>query len=118
MSSWYRIASTMAMTGSAATNSMLDEAARLITRAGIHVRVVGYTDQAGEQLGTGASRNLTLSLQRAERVVDELVRRGVPRNRLLAIGRGSSEIGPPPGAANPARRVEIEPAFIGEEASP
>ena len=89
----------------------LDALAGLIKRANLAVRVVGYTDEAG-----GPTRNQPLSQQRADRVLEELVGRGVPRARLVAVGRGTAlELAPRVGATSPSRRVEIEIAFSGEE---
>jgi len=45
--------------------------------------VAGYTDNIG-----GAGYNRGLSKERAQQVVDYLINRGVPRNRLRAVGHG------------------------------
>ena len=75
----------------------LDALAGLIKRANLAVRVVGYTDEAG-----GPTRNQPLSQQRADRVLEELVGRGVPRARLVAVGRGTAlELAPRVGATRP-----------------
>jgi outer membrane protein OmpA-like peptidoglycan-associated protein len=69
------------------------------------VTVVGHTDSTGSD-----SYNQALSLRRADAVVNELANRGVPRERLAAVGRGKAE----PRADNSTeagrqlnRRVEI-----------
>ena len=90
----------------------LDEAAKLIKAAGpVLVRVVGYTDSQG-----GAQQNSPLAMSRATTVVDQLAARGVPRERLLAVGRinGYFDISPEVGEASVNRRVELEIGFIGE----
>lgn len=74
------------------------------------VRVVGYTDERG-----GTNRNTPLSQARAERVVADLVARGVPADRLVAVGRAfGPDISPATGVASPNRRVEFEVGFVGE----
>lgn len=94
------------------TEAMLNVAAALIRDAKVLVRVVGYTDDRG-----GAPRNGLLSQQRAQRVVDALVERGVPRQMLVAVGRPSGgDISPATGAQSPNRRVEFEIGFDGEVA--
>jgi outer membrane protein OmpA-like peptidoglycan-associated protein/ABC-type nitrate/sulfonate/bicarbonate transport system substrate-binding protein len=53
---------------------------------GMSVRVEGNTDNIGSD-----AENLLLSQQRARAIVEYLVMRGVPRNRLLARGNGASK---------------------------
>jgi outer membrane protein OmpA-like peptidoglycan-associated protein/ABC-type nitrate/sulfonate/bicarbonate transport system substrate-binding protein len=53
---------------------------------GMSVRVEGNTDNIGSD-----AENLMLSQQRARAIVEYLVMRGVPRNRLLARGNGASK---------------------------
>ncbi len=94
------------------TDATLDEAARLIKAAGnVVVRVVGYTDSQG-----GAQQNSPLAASRADKVADELVARGVPRDRLVAVGRinGYFEITPSVGENSLNRRVEFEVGFMRE----
>src|SRR5690606_21166040 len=69
------------------------------------VRIEGHTDSTGS-----AEHNLELSRQRAEAVRDELVARGISRDRIQTIGRGETT----PIASNQTaagrqlnRRVEI-----------
>jgi outer membrane protein OmpA-like peptidoglycan-associated protein len=88
----------------------LDELATLMKGNALVVRVIGYTDETGRR-----GLNDPLAAQRAEAVASELVRRGVPDNRLIVVGRAdrlslSSDIG----AASPNRRVEFAIGFDGE----
>jgi outer membrane protein OmpA-like peptidoglycan-associated protein/ABC-type nitrate/sulfonate/bicarbonate transport system substrate-binding protein len=53
---------------------------------GMSIRVEGNTDNIGSD-----AENLVLSQQRARAIVEYLVMRGVPRNRLLARGNGASK---------------------------
>jgi OmpA-OmpF porin, OOP family len=48
--------------------------------------VSGHTDSSGD-----AAKNKALSEKRAEVIVKELVKRGVPRGEILAVGRGSEQ---------------------------
>lgn len=93
-----------------AAKTTIDQLAALAMTTDELIRVVGYTDEAG----TGP-RNQSISQQRAERVTDELISRGVPRNRLLAVGRATNmDIVPRTGTSSSNRRVEFEIGFIGE----
>lgn len=79
--------------------------AELARRPAPEVVVIGHTDA----LGSHAS-NDALSLQRAGRMRDELVKRGVPRERINVEGRGKRELLVPTadGIAEPRnRRVEV-----------
>lgn len=49
-----------------------------------HLMVSGYTDNKGD-----AQRNLSLSQKRADNVMAELARRGVPKERMTAKGYGA-----------------------------
>ena len=91
-------------------NAQLDELAKLLGKAGVFLRVVGYTDERGT-----TTRNSTLSQRRAERVRDELVERGIPASNLIAVGRLSMiDISPATGPTSANRRVEFEIGFKGE----
>jgi outer membrane protein OmpA-like peptidoglycan-associated protein len=88
----------------------INAAARLIREAGAFVRVVGYTDERGNQ-----ARNTSLAQTRAQKIFDLLVERGVPRQSMVAIGRPTGvEISSNVGAQSPNRRVEFELGFEGE----
>ncbi len=50
------------------------------------VEVTGHTDSSGDE-----AENRRLSLARATAVADYLVRRGIPRHRIVVAGVGSSE---------------------------
>ena len=101
----------------AAAQDTLDQLAKLILGApGWMIRIIGYTDDVG---GLQSQRNQALSQQRADQVLEELARRGVPRDRLVSVGRSASlELAPKSSAgATPAnRRVEFEIGFSGEDA--
>ncbi len=89
---------------------VLDELAELIKATDVLVRVVGYTDEKG-----GEERNTPLSRARAEKVIADLVVRGIPASRLVAVGRNdSADLSPMVGDASPNRRVEFETGFEGE----
>ncbi|MEO1264899.1 MAG: OmpA family protein [Pseudomonadota bacterium] len=88
----------------------LEELAGLIKAANLPVRVVGYTDERG-----GLNRNNTLALERANVIRLELVDRGVPANRVVAVGRAAiRDLSPRVGDRSPNRRVEFEIGFTGE----
>lgn len=79
--------------------------AEIAARPAPEVTVIGHTDRVGS-----VAYNDVLSLQRAERVQRELVRLGVPPERIAIAGRGEREPVVPtadevPEARN--RRVEI-----------
>lgn len=98
----------------AAAAATIGEAARLVLAAGVLVRVVGYTDETG-----GQTRNQPLSQSRADKVTEELARHGVPRGRLVSVGRATSiDLSPRTGASSTNRRVELEIGFTGEGGAP
>jgi len=83
----------------------LGKVAEVLQRYDTRVTIVGHTDSSGAE-----SYNQQLSERRAQAVLDELVRLGVPYPRLSAVGRGEYE----PRADNTSaagraqnRRVEI-----------
>lgn len=89
----------------------LDEAAALLREPGApRLRVVGYADRMG-----GAALNERLARERAQAVVEELVRRGAPADRLVALARlDPAEIAEAHGPGSRNRRVQFETAFPGE----
>lgn len=65
----------------------LDElAAALIDNPGLHIKLVGHTDNVGS-----AKFNLRLSLQRAGSMKEYLVGKGVPAERISVDGKGMTE---------------------------
>lgn len=84
----------------------LDQAARLFRDGSPIVMVVaGGADTVGSP-----GSNLDLSVARAQAVVDGLVARGIPADRLQLLGRGNSELAveTPVGVdSRENRRVEI-----------
>ena len=79
--------------------------AELARRPAPEIFVIGHTDARGSH-----ATNDALSLQRAGRMRDELVKRGVPAERIHVEGRGKREllISTPDGVAEARnRRVEI-----------
>lgn len=91
----------------------LEGVAALARPVDVLLRVVGYTDDLG---GGANARNQQLSQQRAEKVVEDLVSRGFPRQRLVAVGRATAlDLAPRTIGASASRRVEFEIGFAGEE---
>jgi outer membrane protein OmpA-like peptidoglycan-associated protein len=60
--------------------------AEIARRPAAEIVVIGHTDRVG-----GVQYNDALSLQRAEKVRGELVRLGIPFDRIQVAGRGSRE---------------------------
>jgi outer membrane protein OmpA-like peptidoglycan-associated protein len=90
----------------------LDDLAQLLKETRLVVHVVGFTDDQGS-----AALNAPIALARAEKVVADLVARGVAANKLVAVGRGQGyDVSPVKGPQSPNRRVEIHAAFEGEGA--
>ena len=80
--------------------------AEIAARPYPEILVIGHTDAVGT-----AQHNDKLSLQRAERVRDELIRLGMPEDSIAVEGRGKREplVNTPDGVAEQRnRRVEIE----------
>ena len=70
------------------------------------IRVTGHTDASGNE-----GSNVALSLWRAESVVDYMRNRGLPAERLEAVGAGSAQPlvdGSDPQSRRANRRVEFE----------
>jgi outer membrane protein OmpA-like peptidoglycan-associated protein len=96
----------------AISSATLGTIATAIKTAGLAVRVVGHTDGSGTP-----AANLTLSLQRAAKVRDDLIGRGVPEKLLTSIGRADTiPIAVADAPLNPNRRVTFELGFDGEMA--
>ena len=92
------------------TARWLDELAKLTNDAKVSLRIVGYTDETGP-----SGRNVELAQQRAGKVRDDLIARGVGNNRLITVGRASAlDLSDVRGTGTPNRRVEFEIAFEGE----
>jgi outer membrane protein OmpA-like peptidoglycan-associated protein len=93
-----------------AASRHLDELASLLKQTNATLRVVGFTDEKGS-----SQQNSPLSQDRADNVKRALVTRGVPANRLIAIGRlDAKDISAITGDSSPNRRVEFEIGFVGE----
>lgn len=74
------------------------------------LRIVGYTDETGAQ-----DQNERLAKDRATKVLDELVSRGVDPQDLIVVGRSQGlDLSDDSGATSPNRRVQFELAFEGE----
>lgn len=50
------------------------------------IKITGHTDNTGEKI-----LNLKLSKNRAESIVNYLVKRGIPRNRFITFGYGDTK---------------------------
>jgi OOP family OmpA-OmpF porin len=88
----------------------LDRLAALMKESGALVRVVGYTDERGQQ-----ARNAPLSQSRADKVRAALIQRGIPPVQLVALGRANAiDLAATTGPQSANRRVEFEVGFDGE----
>lgn len=91
-------------------NAVLDEIARLAKDARALIRVVGYTDERG-----GVSRNSQIAQQRADKIAQALLARGVPRALVVSVGRSSGpDLSPTSGPDSANRRAEFEIGFEHE----
>jgi outer membrane protein OmpA-like peptidoglycan-associated protein len=94
----------------AETGRHLRELRDLLITSGAKIRVAGYTDPAGT-----AETNGSLAQARANYVIGELTRLGVPASQLKAIGRPSGQrVSQDQGLGSNNRRVEFELLFEGE----
>lgn len=98
----------------AEAEAIIARVAELMLASDVLLRVVGYTDERG-----GAARNTSLAQSRAEKLAAELVRHGVPAERLVIVGRvNGPDLSARSGSGSPNRRVEFEVGFDGEAAVP
>jgi len=90
---------------SADSRPTLDELARIAGSCpDVAIAVEGHTDSVGQR-----TDNRKLSLRRAESVIEYLVRAGVSRSRLRAVGYGEAHpLVPNSSSANRARNRRIE----------
>ena len=89
---------------------VLAELAQLAKEARALVRIIGYTDERGAQ-----TRNSPLAQSRADKVAGALAALGVPRNRMVTVGRSTGpDISPSTGPDSANRRVSFELGFEGE----
>jgi outer membrane protein OmpA-like peptidoglycan-associated protein len=94
----------------AAANKGLDELADLLKSSDVNLRVVGYADEVGS-----ANLNRSISRRRADKIVNMLVERGVPRQRLALVPRAAFDpISDVTLDAVRSRRVVFELPFVGE----
>ena len=107
---------TGATTIHADSDALLGELAEALKAcAGAKVEVAGHTDAQGD-----AGANLLLSNGRAEAVVADLAARGVPADRLVAVGYGETQpkVETGPDDANPAnRRIEFKVSSTADAAA-
>lgn len=88
----------------------LEQLAALMREADVHVRIVGYTDELGNN-----PSNSTLAGNRSKKVRDDLIGLGVPAELLISIGRQDArDISPITGPNSPNRRVNFELAYEDE----
>ncbi len=68
-------------------NALVDAKKRLDDAgvSGFKFEVSGHTDTTGN-----AKTNKALSQKRAAKIVDELVKKGIPKDQIIAVGMGSS----------------------------
>ncbi|MEL7049961.1 MAG: OmpA family protein, partial [Pseudomonadota bacterium] len=93
-----------------ATDQTLKALAELAQNGQLLIRVVGYTDETGTR-----SDNVILAQRRAEQVRNDLITRGLPGRRLVAVGRADGRtLAPVTGDNSPNRRVQFEVGYAGE----
>jgi outer membrane protein OmpA-like peptidoglycan-associated protein len=85
-------------------------AAALLDCPGTSIEVAGHTDAQGE-----AAANEALSQRRAEAVVAELTKRGIPADRLTARGYGEARLLDGNGPENNSRNRRIEFTVSGTD---
>src|SRR5262249_48194258 len=87
---WFDFDRLLFSTGSSTLQPQSQEQLRNIAaimkaNPGVHLKIGGYTDNTGS-----SDQNLTLSQERADNVMAELVGMGVDKNRLAAQGYGDT----------------------------
>jgi outer membrane protein OmpA-like peptidoglycan-associated protein len=83
----------------------------LLSPMGLRLRLIGFTDTLGS-----AENNDQLGFNRAKAVADELIKLGIPANRLSLVGRAKEGlIVNDRGPASSNRRVEFSLVFPNEE---
>lgn len=86
-----------------ATLRMIGEIARALPKSA-RLRVIGYADSDGT-----TEANRITSKRRSDWAVDELAKIGVPRARMVSVGRGAERLLSPDATDDsPNRRVEFE----------
>lgn len=96
-----------------AAEKQLNELADLIKKTDRRLRIVGFTDPSGSDEG-----NKLISAARAIKVEDALIARGVPEDRLKAIGRSDANLlSVDVGRTSSNRRVEFEMLYTREPAT-
>jgi OOP family OmpA-OmpF porin len=99
-----------------ASHKVLDHVVKVMTsRPGIKkVRIEGHTDSTGD-----AAKNRMLSKQRAESVLEYLVKKGIARARLEAMGHGPDKpIGPNDSEAGREANRRVEFTIVEQDATP
>jgi outer membrane protein OmpA-like peptidoglycan-associated protein len=87
------------------------ELRNLLSPTALRLRLIGFTDSLGS-----AENNDQLGFNRAKAVADELIKLGIPANRLSPVGRAKEGLivnGQGPASSN--RRVEFSLVFPNEE---
>lgn len=88
----------------------ISELAQLMKASPGLVRIIGYTDEAGNQ-----ARNTALAQDRAYKIRGDLIGLGVPSGQIAAVGRtNTNELSETRGPNSPNRRAEFEMGFDGE----
>lgn len=87
-----------------------DQLIALALKTDALIRVVGYTDERGT-----AQANAGLAQARADRVASLLADRGLPRDRIVAVGRQQGlDLSRSIGVGSSNRRTVFEVGYIGE----
>ena len=90
--------------------SIVDQLAFLVRNADSTIRIIGYTDERGN-----VQSNAGLAQSRADRVASLLADRGIPRERIVSVGRPQGlDISRSIGVGSANRRVSFEIGYVGE----